>query len=853
MKNKFLMLSSITAIAICSYAKDVELRDLNVTANLSGVESVTKQGKYLGSTSVSKETISSIPSLNRGLTDILKTNPSVQFSNIQITSKNSGEIDPQDISINGAKFYQNNFMIDGLNINNDLNPSARVSEQVNIPGKIFPDLGSISQGINLDAGLVDTLNVYDSSISSRYGGFQGGVIEAKTRNPRKGFHGKLSTSYSSDKWTKFYIDDIEQEEFKNSYSHTSQPKFTKWKQILELEGYLTDDFGLLFNYSQTRSKIPLVGYDKRFVSDKKDSYEQERIQRRKNENFFLKANWFATDRLTITPTIIYAPNSGIYFNDTTKDSKQTMKSGGLTASVDLNYDFDLLNFKQIFGYSKLESSRDSEKEYWIQWQPSNKRPWGSRASFEGGYGDINQEQESFSYAATLEFEPIDFLNIEHNFATGFDYRYSKGSYKIPNGFYTVTATRNLKPGEACSPNDPWCSMDAGNGGVNHYATIWEKYSKGKIDAKINQFALWFEDEMRLGNLILRPGLRFDSDDYMNKDTLAPRFSSTYDLFGDSSTKINFGLNRYYGRNSFAYALKDGKQKLRSRWKRRDPKNYSEWVEDTAWNSRNQKSEYIFRELKIPYDDELAIGINQEIGNFDLVLKYVKRDGKDQVTQRKASVEGISPDGSKYKTDSMVYTNNGISKSDIYTFSIRNVNAYELEGTKHKFELGFNYTDKKSNFSTYDDDTSLDPNIKLDGKYMKSSERPQEDYNKNWTLRFSTISSIPQLNMKWGNMFILENGRKDIKRIGTEIYQGEKIEVFETKRLKKSFVWDTRFGFNWNLPKKSEFFANIDILNVLNRKNAVASENKFVFSQRSFSDVVTYQTGRQFWLELGYRW
>lgn len=851
-----LIMSSIAAMSMVGYAKDVQLADLNVTANLSGGDTIQKQGKYLGESKVSRDTIESLPSVNRGLTDILKVNPSVQFSNSQITSKNSGEIDPQDISINGAKFYQNNFMIDGFNINNDLNPAQRIQDQTNIPGKILPDLGSVSQGINIDTGLIESITVHDSSVSAKYGGFEGGVIDTKTKDPQKGFHGKISTSHTSDKVTKFYIDKADKEGFENSYEHTNQPKFTKWKQILELSGYLTDDFGLIFNYSQSRSKIPLVGYDSRFVSDKKDSYEKERVQKRKNENFFLKAKWLPTDRLSITPVIMYAPSSGTYFNATTKDSKQIMKSGGFYAAVDVNYDFDWLNFEQALGYSKLESSRDAEKEYWIQWMPSKKRPWGKTNSYEGGFGDFVQEQETFSYNAALDFAPIEFVNIEHNFGAGFEFKHSKGSFEIPNGFYAVTATKLLKPGEKCAPNDPWCSMDAGVGGKNHYQTIWSKYNKGKIDAKVNQFSLWLEDEMKIGNLSLRPGLRFDSDDYMNKDTLAPRFSSKYDIFGDDSSNVTLGLNRYYGRSAFAYALKDGKNKLQSRWIRKDKTKYSQWIEDTAWNSRNQKSDYLFRELKIPYNDELALGFNQKFSNFYLALKYVKRNAKDQVTLGRASKEGVTPDGSKYKTDVKVYANNGRSKTDVYTLMLSNINAYEIQGTKHKFQLGFKYQNKKTNAATYNDEVSsedFDRTIKLDGKYIKFTDKPATDFNTNWTLNLFTVSYFPQINMKWGNTFTLKDGHEYINHVGKETYKGEKIDVYETKKLRNAFSWDTAFGFEWNMPKQSKLFANIDILNVLNRKNAVGEENKFILSSKEFANVQTYQTGRQFWFEVGYKW
>lgn len=860
MRNSILALILASVVAPIGFAQEIELGDLNVTANIKSENYLPKQGKYLGLTTINKELFESMPSSNRGMTSILRTNPNVQFENSQITSKNSGEIDPEDISINGAKFYQNNFMIDGLNINNDLNPAVRVSEQNNPAGKVFPDLGSISQGINLDTDLIDTLNVYDSSISARYGGFQGGVIDARTRDPRQGFHGKISASHSEDSWTKFYIDENEEKAFKESYESDKQPTFSKWKQGVTLEGYLTENFGLLFDYSVIQSKIPLVGYDPRFMSDDASTYEQERVMTRKNENFLLKGKWFVDDRLTITPMVVYAPNSGVYYDSATKDSKQTMRSGGLISSVDVDYEFDWANFKQIFGYTQLESSRRAENDYWIQWHPSKKRPWGAKDfnSYEGGFGDIDQKQKTFSYNASLDFEPIWLYDVEHNFVIGAEVKHSKGSHAIPNNFFTATRVRFLRPGESCAPNDPWCSMDAteGFGGRNHYQSMLSKYKTGETSASVNQLSLWLEDEMKIGNLTLRPGVRFDSDDYMNKNTIAPRFASTYDLFGDGTTEFVFGLNRYYGRSPFAYALKEGRDKLQSRWVR-EKETYSPWIEDVAWNERNKKSEHMFRELKIPYDDELSLGINQELGNFDLSLKYIKRNSKDEVTASTAELEGITPDGNKYKTNTILYANHGKSKSDIYTFVLNNIHPYEFYGSRHSFALAFDYKDTATNFSTYDDrvDESMIENriIKYDGKYIKYSEQPAKQFYKPWTLRLATVSQFPQINMNWSNFFKLEDGYTFVSKEGIEMYNGEEIDVYKTKKYKKTFTWDTRFGFSWELPKKSSAFVNIDILNVLNRKKVTAAANTYLATARVFTDIPTYEIGRQFWLEVGYKW
>ena len=49
--------------------------------------------------------------------------------------------------------------------------------------------------------------------------------------------------------------------------------------------------------------------------------------------------------------------------------------------------------------------------------------------------------------------------------------------------------------------------------------------------------------MQIGKLGLRPGLRFEGDDYMDKKTLSPRFAGDYDFFGDRSTVLVKKVNK----------------------------------------------------------------------------------------------------------------------------------------------------------------------------------------------------------------------------------------------------------------------------------------------------------------------
>jgi len=77
---------------------------------------------FQGEQVIDRQMIENLPSGNGDITSLLRTNPNVQFDNNQLSSKTPGEIAPADISINGARPWQNLFVVDGMNMNNDLDP-----------------------------------------------------------------------------------------------------------------------------------------------------------------------------------------------------------------------------------------------------------------------------------------------------------------------------------------------------------------------------------------------------------------------------------------------------------------------------------------------------------------------------------------------------------------------------------------------------------------------------------------------------------------------------------------------------------------------------------------------------------
>ena len=845
-------LACFAAAVLCSInlsaannSKQYELSQVNVDANVTKSGSLTtKTDKYQGVSTVSREMIESMPSGNGDFVQLLRTNPNVQFSNTNRQSTTMGEISPSNISINGSKFYQNNFMVDGVSINNDLDPA------LNTQGNSYNEFiipGATSQGMAIDSDFLESIDVYDSDVSAKYGSFTGGVVNAKTRNPRDGFHGKFSMSHTRDQWAKVHIYKGQEQAFENSSNLENQPKFKKYSTKLNLEGFLTDDLGLMFGYVNTRSKIPLKAYKDGFGSGESET----RVQRRNIDNYFLKALWYATPRLTITPTITYAPQKSKMFNDNTKNSFATMKYGGLNLALKADYDLDFMRINQTLSYNSIETSRDSEHEYFYYWFSSPARPWGNGLqSLEGGYGDIDQTQKTLAYNLDTNFDEVEILGLSHKFAAGLELKRQKAKINIAKDFTVASGLGYIMGGTHCDPNDALCSEDViPRFGFAQFFTDKSVYS-GNTSVSMKSYALYLEDEMKLGNLTLRPGVRFSGDDYMDKKTVAPRFSSSYDIFGDDSSVISFGANRYYGRNIFAYKLRDGMEGLITKYKR-PPFPYSQNWTKQAQDTFGTK----FTQLKIPYDDELAFGVKQRLGDFEMFGKYVNRKGRDQIVKSQRDRLGL-PLLPGYSAIYQTFTNDGKSDSKIFTFGIKTIEDYAAFGTKNGLELSFEHIKSTTTSTIYDENLAQnviegDEFVEADGTLIRYQDIRAQQYARPWTAKLNIITKIPSYGLSINNFFSYKGSQKALMNTFNRTPAGkytERYYIYKTIELGRSYTWDARIGYTKKMPKDTELFVNLDIYNVLNRKNKTNS----ALTTRNMPYVI-YENGRQFWLEAGIRW
>lgn len=837
----------------------------SVRLDTSIVTTIEEQETYQSGTNLNAQILRATPSGNGDIGSVLKIIPNVQFDNAQLKSNTPGEIDPANIAISGGLFYQNNFQLDGFNINNDLDPIGGTS---NGPNALK---GGRSQGLAVDTSLLDSIQVQDSNISAAYGGFTGGVIGANVRKPRHdkgglyGWHGSMSYQFTSSTLTQYFIEASQEQNFITSSNENFQPNFTKHLVRANLEGYVSANLGVIASFSTTRSLIPLKAYS----FDTGTQANSTRNQHRIIDNYYIKTNYNPNEHFTLEASLAYMPQDNTYYNSVAKDSFYSMKSGGIQSGIKAIYDNNFGLWTNTLSYSWLQNSRQSEKNYFMSWRyAAGDKDWASSSSkstaSEGGYGDMEQIQKTLSYKSDMSFESLEWWKSTHEFRLGFETSYTYALRNRLNSYYAFATPKNLN-GAICGSDSKFnfatCSnATTGNNWQGQYFNSVTESKPGEITLGNFAYGLYGEDSIffnlnQFGTINTRLGLRLDNDSYMQKYTLAPRFSFNYTLPWHTLKDTNiqstliFGANRYYGRNLLSYQLYELVSNNTTTFTRPDAN--SPWTEST---SKDGNANYDFRQLNVPYADELVAGFSQNIGIFVVVGKYIYRNGQDEVMQ-KSEKNGTSTLNT--------WSNDGKSQSHVLTLSIQNLQSLEVLGVKNSILLAFDWTQTKRSYNLYAaDDAYLENNdIIYDGHFIKYQDRPVSNFARPFTLRLSTTHSIKLWRTKWilNNFLRYRAGYESMVLIGKNqpnynpAYPN--MNQYGKMYFNGAFTWDMRVGIEMRTWKNSLVFVNIDIFNVLNAKNMSTlsgTNGSIAVGIPSSTSVAVYEVGRQFWLQGGFR-
>ncbi|QCJ68934.1 TonB-dependent receptor [Providencia heimbachae] len=783
---------------------------------------------------VTSEEISQKNTGDGNITDLMKTNPAVQFANNDSNSMNQGEIKPSRISIHGSSSYQNAYRLDGVSFNNDFDPADSGL------GETSTRLSSGDQGIYIDSRLIDSMAVYDNNIPVEFGGFTGGTVEVNSRRwqGENSAHAYYRLTRSS--WNHLYHDSTQgidttkndtanPASFQNRYD---KDDFGGWFEL-----GVSENSGIVFSASRRSSTIPMtVTGGEAFVLENNTiepifSDSGKKNQRRTSDNYFLKYSVDLSEKSSLDLSANYASYDSRLFSSSVSNSGYDSTHDGLGFTAVFKHQLDLGQLEVTANTQDLKDDRKNDQKYSLTVRATDEN-WQTTERNSGGLGDLESKQKNHGLKTVMRFNAQeDGLGLTHTPTLGAEVNYTKGTYVRDNDYFRYTYSGDIDENEIYT---------------GHLSNI-TRFQKGSYSADYTNYALFLDDSIQYGKLILRPGVRLDRDDFVNRTNIAPRLSGTYDVFGDSKTQIIAGANRYYGRSMLTYALygaqNDGMQNCLGY----DPSEACSLIPDNN-NWDNQKDYEGIDSLKTPYNDELTLALQQEIMSTTWRLQYVHREGYDEVrTRTKYDTRDAN------KRSIRMYDNGGRSSHDTVTLSVNNSQPWEWADASHVMNASFTWQQSESNTPKDAGYNSFDPANKVnlnkvwyDGKVIDASKLPSTSFNSPIKLNLELTSVWDEYDLTLYNRLQWWGSRNQAVRYDNSYYSDPEVgqlRKYTKQKFASKYTWDTRLG--WKPDFTYGFGFSVEVNNVLNNKNIA---DRFMFDDRVLK---SYDPGRQFWLQVNY--
>ena len=709
-------LSSSQAAAQDAPASDVPDTQPREIFTLEKVE-VEDEREESGKTVIDSETLKILPSRSGSITEALKGQSNVQFDLESNSNLTGGEIRPPRISISGGRPYENNFLIDGTSITNDINPGGVNNNEPDKTDTLAP---GADQMMFFNTDMLESIEVYSSNIPAKYGSFLGGVVDAELRKPKRDtWHFSTSGRYTQDEWAD--TDGLD----KDSEDPTEQPEYTKYDAAFRAEGPIGDKVAMLASYSRIHSTIPLKRKTDNGTTDLADDFFVEDEQERTNENYFLRFQIDPTADLGITLDGAYTPYSETRWLKNFTNSGTDTVGDAYRVSGTFDYHMDAGNIEGKLVYAETGYSRDSQSNH--QQNHTNKIT-GEKNAY-GAFGD--SEMDNRVADAGLDFSSRDWaLGKTGNlrFETGVNYNYT--TTEIWNEAVTTTQ-------EAIN------TWGGGNGALTEMELPEHEQTNSLARA-----GAYLQGDLQWRNLNLRPGFRLDYDNFTDHADIAPRVRAEYDLFGSGAARLVGGLNRYYGGQlrNLAFDLKRPLHTTIAYDNNLDG-IYGGAGDNASLVLPMSDIDYNMDELETPYSDEWVVGVNGEWAGFTYGIEYVNRDNKKQLIREKE--ETAPGENASYRM-----TNNGSSAYRGLTFTVSRPVQTDKFGN-HDFSIGVTDSETETfngaydsvfndNASTWAPGGNVNRNLNevyYNGTLTAISDLPAENYNApvvvtlNWDGRF----------------------------------------------------------------------------------------------------------------------
>ena len=584
-----------------------------------------------GKNSYDQSKINTFVTPNQDLNDLFRTMPNVQFndapkrslkgtSTLSEKSYTDKVLDqrPNNISISGGRFYENQLLVDGRSgtsrLGVDQNETGTIGGiQHNVRAAGWKNRSSNSEWVKpFD---VEKVDIYDSNIGAKYGKFSGGVVDVKTKKPTGKQGGNFYYDFGGSKWEEVkYIGDVKRLNEKwRSYS-TGGRFNTKTYD-------LGDNKTVAFQISKNRSKHttyqPLdakaIESGVRFApaqasSISKDQKVSAKLSLRHDMtlNVSIGNAKYDIDNVHDQSYFIYDVQQRL--GQTASVSVAKKLSGGRTLNIAFDTSENKLNRD---GFGKWNTYRYKSRAMANNNHATFKQKCGNLATADsactlGGYGDTFEQEKqknlSLTYAMPSKWGRLEFGgalenanlqfkrnqdSIEHSFDKWIGvtnklwgnekmfYEYNgKAAYYIDDediltssdsnffgSAWGFTAANGYNKNKLLSMvyrgDKVRCETESESCKNGDYAMQRRKiFEKKSVKATGTEKNAYMQLTRKLENdMTMRAGIRYDYDTLLKNSVFAPRLSLSHKINGyGGQWPTTYGLNRYYANSNATYVL-----------------------------------------------------------------------------------------------------------------------------------------------------------------------------------------------------------------------------------------------------------------------------------------------------------
>ncbi|WP_421856115.1 TonB-dependent receptor plug domain-containing protein [Marinomonas sp.] len=813
--------------------KSIVLVDSNyISENSDGItmSPLLVQGRQnemeVGVQTIGSDDIEAMPTEGGNLTDLLRTNTAVDFSRASSSSTNSGSLRPDEVSIYGQDYYQNAFMIDGIDTSNDFDPgsSSTGDSYTNpiIPANLSTLSGSSPQSYYIDVDALEQVKVYSNNIPVEYGGFMGGVID--TRLKRYDGEDSLSLKYGlqKDAWEQFHFDEKKAEDFygADSIDGSYTPEYKKQNYSITALKSLSDKVGSTLTVSRKTSEFRQQ-YENRSDEVKSIYYNDTidnlmaRIDARINNKASLGFSFRYSDRA----------HDGLTSKDYSDTFVKSHTAYGVGTNFEYSFEHSVLNIDMAIDRSFDELNSQTNI---YSFHPSAN--FYNGLPYSGGFGDILQQQDTISLNTKWVHDAISVGQTKHTFTLGADLSFKDAFYEAGGSEFSQYACLSGSTGKGCSDKN----KDGVHDSQDEYLKTYGQLTANKLTKKYQSQGFYIQDKVDINDWTLTAGVRADHESLLDRTNIAPRANLQWNVFGDGSTTLTTGASRYYGRSFLKYALSNEMKSWYTTTQYDKKGNVKKSYPKASSSAYADFSEY---DLKTPYSDEIMFRIDQRMGPVDSSLTLVNRESRDGVKRVKNKEDKL-----------YYYTNEGQSSNNSIELAFHQRTPFELFNTQTKASFLIGWKESKSNTQSddaYDETVEEDEEVYYKGKVIAYNDLPSWDYNIPFTVKFSTNTIIPAWHLQWSNFVNLKSGGT-IAKLSSDDYtseEGKEYDIYKDLDFDELVTLDTKVRFNPPLFASSEGYIEVKVTNLFD--DVISTATSSIAAQ-------SFTSGRKVSMEVGMR-